>query len=67
MIRKIAHLLPLALMLSLFGCSKGISGVYVHDKNKSDYLELRSDSTFFLRGDGMGVSGKYRVDAKSSL
>jgi len=65
MMRKSAYLLLLAWMLCLFGCSKGVSGVYVHDKKKSEYLELRSDSTFFLRGSGMGVTGKYRVDGET--
>ena len=64
MTSKTAHLLAFALMLCLFGCSKGVSGVYVHDKHKSDYVELRSDSTFFLRASGRGVSGKYRVDGE---
>jgi hypothetical protein len=64
MMRSMAQLLALALTLSLFGCSKGVTGIYVNDKNKRDYLELRSDSTFFLREHGMGVSGKYRIDGE---
>jgi len=64
MMKKMAPLLAFVLMLCLFGCSKGVSGIYVHDQHKSDYLELRSDSTFFLRVDEMGLSGKYRVDGE---
>ena len=52
----------MTLALTLIACSHGVGGTYVHDKNNKDYLELRSDATFFLRENGMGVSGKYRVD-----
>jgi hypothetical protein len=54
----------LALLFSMAGCSKNFTGIYVHDKNKKDYIELRSDGTFFLRERGVGASGKFRVDGQ---
>ena len=65
MARKVARLVAFVLMLCLFGCSKSVSGVYVHDKNKSDYLELRSDSTFTLHAASGRYSGKYRVSGET--
>jgi len=55
-----------AVLVPLFwiaGCSKNISGTYVHDKDKRDYMELHSDGTLFLRVRGSGVSGKYSVES----
>jgi len=51
------------LMAFLLACSKGAAGTYVNQKNKKEYLELRGDGTFFLRENGLGVSGRYRVDS----
>lgn len=62
-LRKVNLVLLIGLLsVSLVVCSGGIAGTYVHDKNHNEYLELRRDSTFFLKEHGMGLSGKYRVD-----
>ncbi len=62
--RLSSAMLVMTLAVSLAACSHSIVGVYVHDKNDKEYLELRSDATFFLREHGMGLSGKYRVDGE---
>jgi len=37
-------------------------GKYVHEKTRSDYLELKPDGNYFLFEDSEGVTGKYEVD-----
>jgi hypothetical protein len=64
-LRRIGPIIALTLLFSLFGCSKGVTGIYVHEKNKREYLELRSDSMFFVHGVGQSVSGKYKVDGET--
>ncbi|HET9838185.1 MAG TPA: hypothetical protein VFR84_08115 [Candidatus Angelobacter sp.] len=64
-LRSIAPVLALTLFLSLMGCSKGVTGIYVHDKNKQEYLELKSDSAFVVHGmGGQSLSGKYKVEGE---
>jgi hypothetical protein len=61
-IKRVKVVLAGILMATLIACGGRISGTYVHDKDSKEYLELRPDSTFFLRERGMGLSGKYRID-----
>jgi len=63
-LRRMGPIVALMLLFSLFGCSKGVTGIYVHEKNKQEYLELRSDSMFFVHGVGQSLSGKYKVDGE---
>jgi len=60
--KAISLAVVLGVLFSSAGCSKNISGIYVRDKTKKDFIELRSDGTFILREHGSEVSGKYRVD-----
>ena len=46
----------------LVGCSKTVAGKYVNEKNPKDYLELKSDGTFFVQEGSMGMAGKYEIE-----
>src|SRR6266436_3381452 len=48
--------------LTSFACSSGMSGKYVSEKNPKNYVELKSDGTYFLQEGSMGVTGKYEVE-----
>jgi len=39
-----------------------VSGKYMNEKNPKDYLELKSDGTFFSQEGPMGIAGKYVVE-----
>jgi len=65
MIKRLGLIVVFSLLFSLFGCSKGVSGFYIHEKNKQEYLELRSDSVFVVHGmEGQSLSGKYKVEGE---
>ena len=55
------------LTLSLAACSSKISvpGKYYNTKNKSEYIELKSDKTFFLKEYGIESIGTYSVKEKT--
>lgn len=50
------------LVVSLLACSNPVVGTYVNVKHNKNYMELRSDGTFYVRENGVANSGKYRVD-----
>ena len=53
---------------ALVACGGGVEGTYVNESHSQDYLELRSDGTFFMEEGGQSVSGSYRIDdAKITL
>jgi lysozyme len=53
----------LAALALLVGCSATrVAGKYVSQANPEDYLELRTDGTFYLQEEGITLDGKYRVD-----
>ena len=60
--RLILILFCLVLMITISSCSKSISGTYVNEANSGEYLELKSDRSFYSRESGIGVAGKYEVD-----
>jgi hypothetical protein len=39
----------------------GVVGTYVNQANPNEYLELRSDGTFYLKEYGMDIGGKWEV------
>lgn len=49
---------------TLIGCAKTVSGTFIHEKNSKEYLELKSDNTFFLQQSG-GATGKYTIDGNT--
>ncbi|SKA77944.1 hypothetical protein SAMN05443428_10283 [Caloramator quimbayensis] len=50
------------LTFTLAACSKSVSGTYYNQKNKEEYLELKSDGTFYVKEGGLGFAGKYKID-----
>lgn len=61
-LNKVMFVVMLIFMLNLGGCSVSVAGTYRSQENNSDYLELRSDNTFFVKESSSSFSGKYRVD-----
>jgi uncharacterized lipoprotein YehR (DUF1307 family) len=55
------------IILSLAACSSktSITGTYYNQKNKSEYVELKSDKTFFLKEYGIECIGTYSVNGKT--
>jgi hypothetical protein len=51
---------------AMSGCSKdkrsAIAGRYVSEKNDKDYIELKTDGTFFIQEGSMGQTGTYEID-----
>jgi len=61
--RFVYFTVTLVVLFALISCSKtGVSGKYVNEKNPKDYLELKSDGTFFSQEGPMGIAGKYEVE-----
>ena len=63
--RKMVRLLLCVCIASVLvgGCGKiGVAGKYVSEKNQKNYLELKTDGTFFVQEDSMGMAGKYEID-----
>lgn len=50
------------IIYSLIGGKGGLPGTYVNRDNPSEYLELRRDSTFYLKEMGIGLSGEWEVE-----
>jgi hypothetical protein len=65
--RAISIPVIVALIFSVAAWSKNFAGVYVRDSTKRDYLELRSDVTFFLREHGLGLARKNESAARSTV
>ena len=61
---RLVNLTVISVILMAFaGCqNKGPSGKYISEKNPKDYLELKSDGTFYIQEGGMGVTGKYEIE-----
>ncbi len=62
-------ILSLAFLLPA-DCSRSPAGKYTSQKNPNDYIELRSDGTFFIKethtyGGAVQKTGKYRVEGKT--
>jgi len=61
-------LLVSLLVWILPGCGRSVSGRYVNAKNSREYMELKTDGTFYieqinaLTGRRFALSGKYRVE-----
>jgi len=62
LLNKAMFVVMLIFILNLGGCSVSVAGTYRSQENNSDYLELRSDNTFFVKENSSSFSGKYRVD-----
>jgi len=43
----------------------GVHGTYVREQVPGDYLELKSDGTFFLMEGGLGAAGEWDRDGDS--
>ena len=64
--RFVAVAIPLVVLACLAACSKTLpAGTYVEQKEPKNYLELKSDGTFFLQKDGGGYPGKYEQDGEN--
>ena len=63
--RSWAHpllVLMLVLVTANSACGNSAAGKYVSEKNPKNYLELKSDGTFFLQEGSLGVTGKYEIE-----
>jgi len=60
--RRFSLLLVVILAFSLIACSKSLSGKYVNKDNNKDYIEFKSDKTFYVKEGGSGYSGEYKID-----
>ena len=65
--RAISIPVIVALIFSVAAWCKNFAGVYVRDNSKRDYIELRSDGTFFLREHGLGLARKNESAARSTI
>ena len=65
LIRAICTFVMILTLCFFTGCGVGgVSGEYVHEKKPKNYIELKSDGTFFLqREDGSGETGKFEIDS----
>jgi hypothetical protein len=65
---RISRIVPVILLsvLPFMACSKmaqlHVAGTYTHENNSEEFLELKSNGSYYLRESGMGVVGKYEVD-----
>jgi hypothetical protein len=64
--RFVVSALPLMLLACSLACTRTLpSGTYVEQKEPKNYLELKSDGTFFLQKDGGGYAGKYQQEGEN--
>lgn len=55
-------LLSISILLLLYSCGSSVTGRYVNKDNSREYLELKSDGTFYCKESFMGFSGRYKVE-----
>jgi len=69
LVRYVSALILSLVLLLPAGCSRSPVGKYASEKNPNDFVELRSDGTFFAKETHMGKAsqktGKYRVEGKT--
>ena len=58
----IALLMILFSVLVTTACGSAIDGTYTNQQRPSDYIELRSDGTFFIMEKDQGLSGTFKAD-----
>jgi len=60
---KLFFLFALGYLLFIYGCSsKYREGIYGNNVHPKDYLELKSDGSFYLKEQGNGYSGTYKIE-----
>jgi hypothetical protein len=53
-------------VITLIDCSRQTKeGVYVSERHRPDYLEIKSNGSFYLKEKKNEVVGKYEIDATS--
>jgi hypothetical protein len=59
-------LVIILISVSFLGCDKlsrmGISGTYVSEKNEKNFMELKTNGSFYVHENGMGMAGSYEID-----
>ena len=65
--KEFRFLLILAiLVMPLIACENfsrwRVAGNYVSEKNAKNYMELKSNGSFYVHENGMGAAGSYEVD-----
>lgn len=58
-------LITILLTLTFISCSKSYVGTFLSEKNSKNYIELKSDGSFYIQEDKQGFTGKFEVEDKT--
>ena len=60
---KIQTILGLGLVVAfLVSCSDSLSGRYVNEENRTEYLEFRSNGTYTAKTEALSFGARYELD-----
>ncbi len=60
---KLFFLFVVGYLLFIYGCgSKYREGIYGNNVRPKDYLELKSDGSYYLKEQGNGYAGTYKIE-----